>query len=121
MSDVLIKGMKMPKSCWDCKFNASTIDHHEHCLLTKKTYSWGLTKPPSDCPMVEVPDHGRLIDADVLSKQMGITDMDCYYCELGDHGWCSKGTEHSDWCEALDDAPTVIPASKEADNDTMRT
>ena len=71
MADVLIRGMKMPKSCWDCKFNASTIDHYELCILTKKTYSWGLTKPPSDCPIIEVPDgHGDLIDRDELLAEL---------------------------------------------------
>lgn len=57
---ILIKDMTMPKSCWECRFNASTIDHREACLLTKKTYNWGLTTPPGDCPLIEIPTHGRL-------------------------------------------------------------
>ena len=61
---VYIKGMKMPTSCWDCEFERPTIDHYECCILTKKSYSWGLTKPPSDCPLIEVPTHGALIDRD---------------------------------------------------------
>ena len=65
---VLIRGMEMPQSCWDCEFEAPTIDHHECCILTKKSYNWGLTTRPSDCPLVSVPPHGRLIDADALAQ-----------------------------------------------------
>ena len=65
---VLIKGMTMPKTCYDCKlmydamkcivtgtafngFNGSYFDFEEGQLL--------------DCPLVELPaKHGRLIDED---------------------------------------------------------
>ena len=63
---VLIKGMKMPKNCWECRFNASTIDRSDVCTITNKTYNWGLPHPPSDCPITELPPHGRLIDADEM-------------------------------------------------------
>jgi hypothetical protein len=93
---VLIKGMEMPTSCWECRFNASTIDHHEACLLTKKTYNWGLMKPPSDCPIIPVPPHGRLIDADELAAT----------CD--EPHWCA-------WLSDIDDAPTIIPAEPPKD------
>jgi len=53
---VYIKGMEMPTSCWDCKFSASVAGKPEACLITGISHSWGLSKPPSDCPLVEVPD-----------------------------------------------------------------
>ena len=50
---VLIKGMKMPKNCEDCRF-----EDFGGCMFRVKR---------SDCPLVEVPTpHGRLIDADEL-------------------------------------------------------
>ena len=101
MADILIRGMEMPKSCWDCKFNASTIDHHERCLLTKKTYSWGLTKPPSHCPMVELLPHGRLIDADALILRVNM------------HGTNKFGMLDEDIRQFIEAASTVIPASEE--------
>ena len=66
MADILIKGMEMPKSCPECSLADSVV----HCPLTGKTYNWGLIERPSDCPLVEVPPHGRLIDADALRENI---------------------------------------------------
>lgn len=96
---VLIRGMEMPQSCLDCEFEAPTIDHHECCILTKKSYNWGLTTRPSDCPIVSVPPHGRLIDADVLQTDYFVpstaSGMPNYY-------YVSK--------KQIDEAQTIIPA-----------
>lgn len=62
---VYIKGMEMPTSCLSCPLQGGTAD----CRLTQKTYNWGLSERPSDCPIVPVPPHGRLIDADALMKK----------------------------------------------------
>lgn len=53
---VLIKGIEMPKSCMDCKLKMAVgccgnLPHN--------------TRMPH-CPLVELPPHGRLIDADAL-------------------------------------------------------
>lgn len=56
MSILIKHGMKLPKSCWDCEFEVPTIDHHEACILTGKSYNWGLPHRPSECPLAEVPD-----------------------------------------------------------------
>lgn len=47
-----------------------------------------------------VPDHGRLIDADVLRSK----------CD--DPHWCV-------WMSEIDDSPTIIPASKEETDGTI--
>ena len=62
---ILIK-IEMPKGCWACPF---AVGKHYECLFTKKSYNWGLTTRPSDCPLVEVPPHGRLIDADKATEE----------------------------------------------------
>lgn len=66
---VLIKGMEMPKSCYECQFCAGTF---EGCICVM---GCGLLEfEPSKeihpkCPLVEVPTpHGRLIDKDKLKN-----------------------------------------------------
>lgn len=64
MMGVYIKGMEMPKSCTDCWFEYA----YEFC---ESEYE--------DCPLIELPPHGRLIDADallsLLDKCMFPSDM----------------------------------------------
>ena len=69
---ILIKGMKMPKSCDSCdliQFDDEGLE--AHCPLSPY-YRWCGTPPdyrPEGRPLVEVPTpHGRLIDADELEK-----------------------------------------------------
>ena len=91
---VLIKGMKMPENCSLCPFcfGANNI-----CPWTREyANSKGRHK---DCPLVPVPPHGRLIDADELRQK---------WKALKDGRWY-KVIEVED----LDNAPTVIPADKE--------
>ena len=56
--------MKMPRNCWDCP-----VRNTEPCPC--KGYSTALehtTDRHQACPLVPVPDHGRLIDeSDVLN------------------------------------------------------
>ncbi len=57
----------------------------------------------------------RLIDADALTKTLGITDMDCEKCEWAykrDIGYtygCSRGGDFEDACFAIEHAPTIEP------------
>ena len=99
---VLIKGMKMPKSCDSCdliQFDDEGLE--AHCPLSPY-YRWCGTPPdyiPEGCRLVEIPTpHGRLIDADAL--------MECrlepnHYEELKD-GYIPDYD--------LDSAPTIIEA-----------
>ena len=64
---IYIKGMKMPKNCLEC-YCTEHDDEGGYCPFTKiECLSISRQK---DCPLVEVPPHGRLIDADVLRKNM---------------------------------------------------
>lgn len=62
---VLIKGMKMPKTCIMCWFSPI-------CPVWVKAVSRhkGYDNRLPDCPLVEVLPHGRLIDADALIKTL---------------------------------------------------
>lgn len=94
MSGVYIKGMKMPKSCDECP----CFSEYDACDVTG---SWkfadefckGKERLP-DCPLVPVPDHGRLIDADALCEGRVSNDNVVI---------CAKA------------APTIIPADKEGE------
>ena len=91
---ILIKKMEMPKGCWACPF---AVGKHYECLFTKKSYNWGLTTRPSDCPLIGVPTpHGRLIDADALNTY----DVSPIY------EFCVMGVTEED----IELAPTIIEA-----------
>lgn len=102
---VLIKGMEMPPDCEKCPF----FDYEEgFCFASgiKGKSGWyeyvlrlGGIKDGrhDDCPLVPVPPHGRLIDADALEAQ----------CD--DPYWCV-------WLTDIKDAPTIIEAESEAEN-----
>ena len=69
---ILIREMEMPKSCYDCYF-CRTYDEPNQgyfCIpLFADLHRTDFTKKRIDaCPLVEVPKHGRLIDADALIK-----------------------------------------------------
>ena len=96
---VYIKGMEMPKSCLSCPLQGGTAD----CRLTQKTYNWGLPERPSDCPLVPVPPHGRLIDADALIRELTLDDED-------DNSGASLLM--AIFLEVLKAAPTIIAAEE---------
>ena len=64
---VYIKGMEMPTSCDECPMFNLDIDGGCYCtkyfVIRKKDQD-----RPDWCPLVPVPPHGRLIDADALKE-----------------------------------------------------
>lgn len=77
---ILIKGMEMPDACCDCDLLPEEINRDEQwrCPITKKivqrylynTYIDERKGKPSDCPLVEIPPHGDLIDVDNLIEDI---------------------------------------------------
>ena len=62
---ILIKGMKMPTCCDECHFNEGP-----YCLAVPGIYCDAIydgSVRHKQCPLIELPPHGRLIDADALS------------------------------------------------------
>ena len=102
---VYIKGMQMPPLCMKCPLCHS--DDAYRCAITGESYSWGLTARPSTCPLIPVPDHGRLIDVDAL-----MDDCPIHF---------SQTTQEVciPW-EFVTTASAVIPADKEIDNGKVR-
>ena len=99
---VIVKGMKMPDSCYHCKIA-------ESCGRYITNYT---DRRHPDCPLVALPDnHGRLVDADELIKfvedRYEITwESDCY--EGGIKDACC------DILEKIDTMPPIVEAEDES-------
>lgn len=100
MAGIYIPVMEMPENCRECLFE----DQYDGycCRINEKSYNWGLTERPSDCPLIPVPDHARLVEEDTaydkIAEEAGeeagnYVDMDVV----------GKGLENT---------PTIIPADK---------
>lgn len=74
---ILIKGAELPKSCERCSLCyfqiKGTNGNKCFCEITHKAMTehetWGGRHP--DCPLVDIPPHGRLIDADETKRVFG--------------------------------------------------
>lgn len=101
---ILIKGMEMPKDCRECPLCNYHIETGETwCVaidgLLATDYGPILFDGrDSDCPLVEIPAHGRLVDADALMQT---------YCR---HEFSS---DMGDAMEILENYPTVIEAEED--------
>ena len=107
--DVLLKGMKMPKSCIECPLETDYVTCGYY-LPTKDNES-DHQKRPVFCPLIEVPKHGRLIDADALINALqelfDRRNKDAEY--TGFHG---ASVSWNDAICYIKEAPTIIPAEE---------
>ena len=96
---VLIKGMEMPTCCCVCScFN----DEYCYCQADDKDLgSIPIDHRHPDCPLVPVPPHGRLIDADELIDDVR-RHSESYFADDFAHEWVDK-------------VPTVIGADKDGE------
>jgi len=100
---VYIPNMEMPTSCEDCPLGDSL-----HCevlpsvpaLWAEYTNAIREKRLHSECPLVPVPSHGRLIDADVLPMEESVPTVMMHDGER----WISA--------YELAMAPTIIPADR---------
>ncbi len=91
---ILIKGMEMPTSCARCRCSRGCQAVNDRIARMDDQPWFPSDHRHNDCPLVPVPPHGRLIDADALVIDNGIKEIPEYY-------------------EVVCDAPTIIPADKE--------
>ena len=64
---VVVKGMKMPDSCYHCKI-AESCGHYIANYIDRRH---------PECPLIALPDkHGRLVDADALDPDADYYDGD---------------------------------------------
>lgn len=97
---VLVKGMEMPKSCHNCELSAKVNLEYGNgyfCQMLAEMIA-NTHERKANCPLVEIPPHGRLIDADMMEKEC------CHGCKNEFHKY-----ENCIDC-VLANAPTIIPA-----------
>lgn len=95
---VLIKGMEMPKSCYECVFKHKFFKNLNCGVerLKGKKYPEFSDKRHPDCPLVEIPTpHGRLIDENDMFRMAKEYGSDCI-----------------ETFRAIEDTPTVIEAEE---------
>lgn len=63
---ILIKGMRMPKSCYECALETDYGTCGYYSYYVEAGHDSEINKRRDDCPLIEIPPHGRLIDADAL-------------------------------------------------------
>ena len=104
---IYLPNMETPTSCGYCPFKHRTMEGDE-CMfdVAYTTYQ----SRPDDCPLVPVPAHGRLIDADALEETDPLL-CDCIIAEDGFVEWSEWGYSR----EQIRNAPTIIPASEEGE------
>lgn len=68
---IIVKGMQAPKNCGDCRFNIDESDTGigvcVSCIV-REEYHVKSGSIPADCPIQDIPPHGRLIDADKFNE-----------------------------------------------------
>ena len=122
---ILIKGMEMPTSCSRCPMlegdrldglchaASKWLDDDEH--WTWYAYPEGDIDDckPCNCPLVPVPKHGRLIDADALQKD--IQKHADLFVNCGNLDLAAMAQRDGLSCALSDvvNAPTIIEAEEE--------
>ena len=95
MSGIYIKGKEMPKNCCACFCAKDSF-----CGITgyEPTFGEWYEDGVKDCPLISVPYHRRLIDADALASM---------YDPNTDFGKSVR--------DMIKDSPTIIGADEEGD------
>ena len=97
---ILIKGIKMPKAC----MNGGCPIDGKYCDLWWKAGGSEYGRHPR-CPLIEIQDHGDLIDRDALKNEL----MDIQYA-IPDPLYGGAGIEMA--YRAIAQVKTVIPAER---------
>ena len=102
MSGIYIPGMELPTTCFECPFMFA----RRYCCanLTLDLYQGDyeeLKGRVDGCPLVPGPEHGKLISAELLKADFTGNFIEAYPTAL----------VHA----MIDDAPTIIPSSKEGE------
>lgn len=112
MSGIYIPDIEMPTSCSVC-WALDDYGDYPRCRITEEQRGYNFPirqKRMDNCPLVPVPDHGRLIDADALIVELETQD----YSGAPDYleHWTPWDMTDSQVAE-LRRAPTILPADKE--------
>ena len=106
---VFIKGMEMPKSCNKCFFRHITLTDNDYCLATREKIPWEHRKEKQDfCPLIEVPQHGDLIDREKTVNR--ITELSGKIANQLDYYASASYTLIALFLQNKHEFPTVIEA-----------
>ena len=105
---VYVKGMQMPYICMSCEFCGYIDNRYSYCTRLPMRGEVSIGEPrPEWCPLVGVPPHGRLIDADAMERLMSdIVQGDIRGYPYSDTLWDTAFR----W---LDSQPTIITAGED--------
>ena len=137
MSGIYIPNAKIPKRCQECQFlegdDMDGLCHAADRWLDDERFTWYVyeeddidTSKPANCPLVAVPDHGRLIDADALIDDLKRQCKEVFRIDavLPEDFWINRNEAYrqrlyESWCEGfyeyVGSRPTIIPADKEGE------
>lgn len=105
---VYIKGLKMPKNCDACPM----LYEYRFCSLTDdhaSSIEWKTEeKRMPNCPLIELPDHGDLIDRDEAAHEIWL--IRCEECGLD--GSVCESCDNKTAMKMVMDAPVIIPAER---------
>ena len=104
---VYIKGMEMPTSCARCRCAKGCPAVNDRIARMDEHPWFPCDHRHEDCPLVPVPPHGRLIDADVLCVEID------KICDRRDAGIITDLTCLQQILSAVRHAHVIIPASEE--------
>ena len=97
----ILINMEMPKRCWDCFCFDFELDD---CLALGGKAVKDYDKRRDDCPLIELPPHGRLIEDTVLDN-MTMWNTNREY----DRGWDSAVQAAKN---RIKSAPTIIESEE---------
>ena len=103
---VYISGMEMPTHCMDCPFMVSR--DNDNCILQSDEANEGFEnweQMKDDCPLIEIPPHGRLIDADAKVQTQLYDDEHEEWTDIE-----MTVDEYLGYC--FNEVPTIIQADK---------
>ena len=100
---ILIKGVKMPKNCEECQSTLGLFVDEcpifaEFPKMSDYDPEIGNNRRYDGCPLVEIPPHGRLIDASEMAIKFSCLDLDI--------------TAIKNFHELLMEIPTVIESEE---------
>lgn len=111
---ILIKGMEMPTSCFYCPMRLKVDPDNIKCLATGDVFEETFTatiemRNGGKCPLVPIPPHGRLIDADALvDKHFGKE----FLAKVMTADEDDLGTALVNIPLVINNAPTILPAEE---------
>lgn len=107
--DILIRGMKIPKNCDECRIMVfedtnCAPELYCGCPIVFQAHPQGVDNRPNYCPLTPIPKHGRCIDVEPIIKF--ITDG----LNSGEFGY-----DQIKVLAEIQYAPTIIPAEEDTD------